>query len=170
MNRDAKTGFVFLQFVNQDARHTGVDVSGHLPLARTTGFGTFTATGLVNYVRGKNLTTHDPLYNIMPLNAKLAVVQRLDGWTNTIEAQLVDAKTRVSQVRNEIRTPGYGLMNLRSSKEWKQLRLEVGIENLFNKFYALPLGGAYVGQRTAAWGTPVPGMGRSLYSGMTVKF
>jgi len=76
----------------------------------------------------------------------------------------------VSQVRNEIRTPGYGLMNLRSSKEWKQLRLEVGIENLFNKFYALPLGGAYVGQRTAAWGTPVPGMGRSLYSGMTVKF
>ena len=133
-------------------------------------YGSFTATGVVNYVKGKNLTTGDHLYNIMPFNAKLAVVQHLDGWSNTIEAQFVDAKTRVSQIRDEVKTSGYGLLNLRSSKEWKQVRLDVGIENLFNKLYALPLGGAYVGQRTAAWGTPVPGMGRSIYSGLTVRF
>jgi iron complex outermembrane receptor protein len=83
---------------------------------------------------------------------------------------MVDAKTRVSHVRDELRTGGYGLLNLRSSKEWGQLRLDAGVENLFNKFYSLPLGGAYVGQRTAAWGTPVPGMGRNAYVAATFRF
>ena len=170
MNRDARTGFVFLQYVNQDARLYGVDVSSTLPLARTAGYGSFTATGILNYVNGKNLTTGDNLYNIMPLNLKLALVQRWDGWINTLETQWVDAKSRVSQVRDELKTDAYGLVHLRASKEWKQLRVDVGIENLLNKFYSLPLGGAYVGQRTAAWGTPVPGAGRSLYTGLSVKF
>ena len=84
----------------------------------------------------------------MPLNAKLAVVQRLGGWTNTAEVQLVDAKNDVSQVRNEIKTAGYGLLNLRSSYEWKQARFDVGIENVFDRLYYYPLGGAYVGQGT----------------------
>lgn len=44
----------------------------------------------------------------------------------------------------------------------------------------MPLGGAYVGQGTTmalnrgrgnpAWGTAVPGMGRSIYTGLTLKF
>jgi len=67
------------------------------------------------------------------------------------------------------------LLNLRSSYEWKQVRLDVGVENVLNKFYAMPLGGAYVGQGTtmntsAVYGIPVPGMGRSLYAGATLKF
>lgn len=111
----------------------------------------------------------------MPLNAKLAVVQRLGNWTNAVEVQLVDAKTHVSQVRNELATGGYGLFNLRSSYEWKQARLDIGIENVFNRFYTPPLGGAYVGQGATMgggipWGIPVPGMGRSIYAGLNVKF
>ncbi|WP_025916891.1 TonB-dependent siderophore receptor [Herminiimonas sp. CN] len=169
-NRDAKTGFVYLQFVNQSARLYGVDVSGYMPLARSSDFGAFTATGMLNYVNGKNNTTGDNLYNIMPLNAKLAVVQRIGNWTNTIEGQFVDAKTSVSQVRNELKTGGYSLLNLRSSYEWKQVRLDIGVENALNKLYASPLGGAYVGQRPMTYGTSVPGMGRSIYTALNVKF
>ena len=169
-NRDAQTGFVYLQFINQTARLYGVDISGHLPLARNSGFGAFTASGLLGYVNGKNDTTGDNLYNIMPLNAKLAVVQRLGNWTNTVEGQFVDAKTNVSQVRNELKTGGYGLLNLRSSYEWKQVRLDVGIDNALNRFYASPLGGAYVGQKPMIYGTPVPGMGRSIYTGLNIRF
>ena len=43
-----------------------------------------------------------------------------------------------------------------------------------------PLGGAYVGQGTTMmvpmppnepqWGTPVPGIGRSIYAGVNLKF
>lgn len=170
-------GFVFLQFVNQRARLYGMDISGHMPLAESGGYGSFTATGVVSYVDGKNETTGDNLYNIMPLNAKLAVIQRLAGWTNTAEIELVDAKTQVSQVRNEMKTGGYGLLNLRSSYDWKQFRFDVGIENTLNKLYYDPLGGAYVGQGATMpptngvpYGIAVPGMGRSIYAGATLKF
>ncbi|MDT8451133.1 MAG: TonB-dependent receptor [Gammaproteobacteria bacterium] len=168
--------FVYLQFVNQDATLYGVDVSGHLPLAESTAFGDFTATGLINYVRGKNDTTGDNLYNMMPLNARLAIVQQLNRWNNTAEVELVDNKKDVSATRNEMQTQGYGLLHLRSSYTWKQVRFDFGIENALDRFYNHPLGGAYFGQGKTmsggdvAWGTPVPGMGRSLYAGVNIKF
>jgi iron complex outermembrane receptor protein len=172
----ATTGFVYLQFANQSSKLYGVDVSGHSLLAKTSGYGSFTATGTLNFVRGENRTTGDNLYNIMPVNARLAVVHTLGNWTNSVEEQLVNAKTDLSQVRNEIHTGGYGLLNLRSSHEWKKVRFDVGLDNVLNKFYATPLGGAYVGQgptmsnSAIPWGIPIPGMGRSLYVGLTWKF
>lgn len=167
-------GFANLSFANQTARLYGADVSGRMPLAKTGDYGSFSATGVLSYVNGKNLATGDNLYNIMPLNVKLAAEQRLGNWTNTIEAKLVDAKTNVQSVRKEIRTGGYGLLNLYSSHEWKQVRFDVGLENALNKFYASPLGGAYVGQgdtmgTAVPHGTPVPGMGRSVYASITLK-
>ena len=175
-NVSATTGFVNLQYVNQSARLYGMDVSGHMLLSKTNDYGSFTGSGVLNYVRGQNRTTGDNLYQIMPLNLKLAVVQRLGTWTNTAEVQLVGSKTKVSQVRNEIRTGGYGLFNLRSSYEWKQIRLDAGIENVFNRFYSLPLGGAYVGQGASMainnipWGVAIPGMGRSINAALNVSF
>lgn len=168
-------GFVNLSFANQNARLYGVDVSGYKQLLKVSDYGSFTATGILSYVQGKNTTTDSGLYNIMPLNAKLALVQRVGRWSNTVEAQLVDAKSDVSQVRNELKTAGYGLLNLRSSYAWEKVRLDIGIENALDRFYAPPLGGAYVGQGNgmgtgAASGIPVPGMGRSIYAGVTVKF
>ena len=172
----ATRGFVYLQFVNQTASLYGIDVSGHYLLANTRDYGSFTATGVLNYVRGENLTTGDNLYNIMPLNGKLAIVHRLGKLTSTIEGQLVDAKTQISQVRNEIKTGGYGLLNLRGSYDWKMVRLDAGVENVLNTYYALPMGGAYVGQgatmsgNAIPWGIPVPGYGRSFYVALTVEF
>lgn len=175
--QNTSNNFVFLKYTNQDARLYGLDVSGYFPLARTTGFGSYTATGILNYVRGKTASgTVDDLYNIMPLNVKLALVQRLEGWSNTIEAQFVGAKTEVSQVRNELETAGYALLNLRSSYAWKQARLDVGIDNVFDRLYDYPLGGAYVGQGTtmppgvAPYGIAVPGSGRSIYAALNVRF
>jgi len=175
-NETTTTGFVILQYVNQSAQLYGIDLSGDKLLAETADFGRFTGTGLVNYVRGKNQTTGDNLYNIMPLNLKLAVTQHLGGWSNSAEFQAVAAKSRLSQVRNEVPTDSYQLFNLRSSYEWKQARLDFAIENVFNRFYSMPLGGAYVGQgNTMAlngipWGVPVPGMGRSINVALNVHF
>jgi len=175
-NRSATTGFVNLQYVNQSAQLYGIDISGHLLLAKTADYGNFTGTGVLSYVRGENLTTGDNLYNIMPLDARLAVVQNVGNWTNTAEVQLVAEKNNVSQVRDENQTGGYGLFNLRSSYVWKQVRVDIGIDNLFNKYYSLPLGGAYVGQgmtmgmNSIPWGVQVPGMGRSINSAVTIKF
>ena len=167
---------MFLQYANQDAQLYGLDISGYAPLAKTT-YGEFTATGMLNYVKGKTTSgTDDNLYNMMPLNAKLAVVQRAGSWTHTAEALLVSAKTDVSHIRNEQSTAGYGLLNLRSSYEWKMARLDFGVDNALNRLYDSPLGGAYVGQGTtmppgvAPYNLAVPGAGRSVNVGVTVKF
>jgi iron complex outermembrane receptor protein len=172
------TGYVFLRYANQDAHLYGLDISGYYPLAKNTGWGSFTTTGMLSYVKGKTASgTDDPLYNMMPLNVKLAVVQRTGNWTNVAEVLLVSAKTDVSQIRNEQATAGYGLLNLRSSYEWNKVRLDVGLENAFDRLYDAPLGGAYVGQGTTMpptggwpYGYAVPGAGRSVNVGITVKF
>ncbi|MFA6313806.1 MAG: TonB-dependent receptor [Sterolibacterium sp.] len=175
-NNTRTTGFVHLQYANQSARLYGLDVSGRFQLGSSVGLGEFSASGVLNYVNGKNRTSGDDLYNIMPPNARLAVAHQLGPWNSSVELQLVKEKSNVSDVRFEMRTPGYSLVNLRTSYAWNQARLDLGVENLFDRFYSLPLGGAYVGQgmtmslNGVRWGTPVPGMGRSIYAGLTVKF
>lgn len=173
--------FVVLRYVNQSARLSGLDLAGKMPLASTVA-GELGLKGMLNYTRGKNRDTGDDLYNIMPLNAKLTLTQKQGAWDNALEVIGVAAKNKVSDARNETKTPGYGLVNLRLSHSWKQVRLDFGVENLFDRYYEMPLGGAYLGQgRTMSinppatdgmigWGTPVPGMGRSLYAGINVKF
>ena len=131
---------------------------------------------MVSYTRGENRDTGDNLYNIMPLNARLALTQQIGAWRNTVEGELVARKDNVSAVRNEMETPGYGLVHLRGRYVQKRYSVDFGIENLFDRFYSLPLGGAYLGQGTTMsisavpWGTPVPGPGRSFYAGVNVPF
>jgi iron complex outermembrane recepter protein len=168
--------FNVLKFANQSARLYGIDLSGQMPLAQTS-FGRWGLKGLLNYVHGENRDTGDALYNVMPLNARLTLTHQLGGWDNAVELALVQGKHDTSDVRNEIQTAGYSLVNLRASHSWKQVRLDFGIENLFDKAYSLPLGGAYTGQGKTmsltggpAWGTAVPGAGRTLYTGMNIKF
>ena len=167
--------FVVLKYANQSARLYGLDLSGRMPLANT-GIGEFGLRGLISYTNGRNRDTGDELYNIMPLNARLTLGHRLGGWDNAVEVVAAKAKDKVSDARNEIKTPGYGLVNLRASYSWQRVRVDFGIENLFDKLHYLPLGGAYVGQGTSMginsipWGIAVPGMGRSFYAGVNVKF
>ncbi len=176
MNATAMDRFVMLQYANADARLAGVDVSGSLPLLEHARLGGLRLDGLLGYVDGENTDSNDGLYNLMPLELRLKLVHRRGGWQGALEGELVDAKDDVSAVRNEIETAGYGLLHLRASYDWRRVRLDAGVENLLDKGYALPLGGAYVGQgqTMAANGVPygiaVPGMGRSIYTGITVRF
>ena len=162
--------FVNLSFSNQSARLSGVDISGYRTLSDADAAGSYKLTGQISYLKGKNGDTDAGLYNTMPLNAKLALVQTTGRWTNTVEAQFVDAKTEVSKIRNEQQTAGYGLLNLRSSFEWKVVRLDLGVDNVLDRFYTSPLGGAYVGQSPKTWGIPVPGPGRSIYAAISARF
>jgi len=95
-----------------------------------------------------------------------------------VKLQYVNQEARLYGIdlSNEIKTPGYSLVNLRGSYSWQKVRVDVGVDNLFDKRYFLPLGGAYVGQGMTMsitgvpWGIAVPGIGRSLYAGLNVKF
>ncbi len=168
-------GFLNLSLDNQRARIYGIDMSGKLALVKGSSFGSLQAKGLVSYTRGRNLSSGDDLYHIMPLNMKLALDHRFGAWSNTLELKLVDAKDRVQDVRKELETSGYGLLNFYSSYEWKHARLDVGVENLLDKDYDDLLGGSYLGQGATMgsgvlYGTAVPGMGRSINTTLTVMF
>lgn len=173
-NVTATNCYVLLQYQNVDALLYGLDVSGSYQLGSVSGLGNFSTTGVISYVRGNNKTTGGHLYHIMPLNAKVALQHQLGKWINRFEMQSVAEKERVSEVRNEMVTPGYSVYHLRSSYEWQRARLDFSIENVFNKYYLLPLGGAYVAEgnsmRTggaAYYGMNVPGMGRSANVAIT---
>lgn len=170
-----KDGFVNLSLSNQQANLFGADLSLEKTVAQSSFLGKLNAKGVINYVHGENTQTHTGLYNIMPLNAKFSLQQKIDHWTNTLEWQLVDAKSRTSEIRRELTTSGYTLLNVRTSYEFQQGRIDFGIENLTNRFYSLPLGGAYLGQGATMgmgvpYGTSVPGVGRSMYVSGTWKF
>lgn len=167
--------FNVLDFANQSARLYGVDVHARMPIARTT-LGEFGVEALLSWTDGKNRDTGDSLYNVMPLNAKFLLTHRRGRWSNVLEWVVVDAKSDVSSVRNEIRTGSYRLWNLGLGYDWSRVRVDLAIDNLLDESYALPLGGAYLGQgRTMSmngvpWGIAVPGMGRSFNVGVTLRF
>ncbi len=114
----------------------------------------------------------------MPINLKLALDHRLGGWINSLELQLVGAKDDVSQMRNELTTPAYALVNLRTGYRWEYVRVDLGVDNLFNQLYYLPLGGADLVDykavsmmgSSAVYGNSVKGPGRSVNGRLTVSF
>lgn len=168
--------FNVLQYDNVSARLYGVDLSGHLTLPLGAAVGDVALDGVIGYVNGKNRDTGDDLYNIHPLHATLTLGQTRGRWHNALETEWVGRKDAISGVRNEIETASYTLLHLRTRYTWRQVTLDAGIENLLDRRYALPLGGAYLGQgRTMAingvpWGVAVAGPGRSVYAGLSYSF
>jgi len=172
-NLTATYGFVTVQFANYAARLYGVDGLERAPLGGYTKVGGFALGGVMGYVRGKNLDTGDNLYHMMPVHGDLALEHHRGEWSSALDFQAVDAKTDVQAVRNELPTPGYALLNLRSGYRWKLvesagLRLDAGFRNLTNRRYDPPLGGRY--WAVPAGSSSVPGMGRSFYTGLTFEF
>lgn len=175
-----RNAFTVLRYENQSARLHGIDVSAKATLAETA-IGTFGIDGELAWASASNTRTGDRLYRQMPPHLRLAIQWRHGGWEAVAEGLGVQRKDAVSRVRNELETPGYGLLNLRLSRTWSKVRAEVGIDNALDRFHALPTGGAYLGQGTTMsinptppneprWGTAVPGPGRSVYASVNLRF
>lgn len=168
-------GFVDLQFANHDALLYGVNVEGRMPLLTSPAFGRFALTGVAGYVHGENADTHVSLYHMMPLHGRFALTHSLGGWSSALELALVAGKHNVDTVRNELRTGAYALVNVRTSYEVGNVRFDLGVENLLDSYYEDPLAGHYI-EPTMRGGAArvdkgnVPGQGRSVNVGVTVKF
>lgn len=176
-NASATQDFVFLRFANHNAHMAGLNLSGRLRLAKSAGLGQLDLRAQGSVLRGWRDDGVN-LYNIMPANAKLALDHRKGAFSSTLELELVGAKHLTSAVRNELATPGYGLVNLYGAYDRGPLRIDFGISNLFDRRVALPLGGAnftngavVVGQMASpVWGEPVLAPGRSLNLRLSLKF
>lgn len=158
-----------LTLANQDVQLYGVNISGKKFLGKA--YGAWTGRATVSYTRGKT-TSGDNLYNIMPLNARLAIDHTLGSWSSTLEAVFVSAKNNLSAIRAEQATAGYSIANYRTTyKLNKSVRLDAGIDNVFNRQYDLPLGGleSASGDKMHA-PQPLRAMGRSVNVGISVSF
>lgn len=172
--------YQYLQFANHDARLWGIDVSGRAQLYKDKTFGEFATHTTMSYVRGERMDGGN-LYKMMPFNMKVSLDHRWHDWQSAIEMQFVDSKDHVQAIRNETRTPSYILLNARTGYEWGPVRIDVGLDNVLDKQYFHPLAGAYLGDRygmnpttttgyTVPWGRNIPGMGRSMFVGVTIKY
>lgn len=162
-----------LQFANHDARIWGIDLSGNLALWDSNEYGMGVIKGKLAWTHGER-TDGGYLYHIMPLNALISVEQSISSWTNTVELQLVDSKTRVDAQRYEPQTSSYALVNLASRYQFTdKASLSMGIRNLFNRQYDLPLGGvslADLKSGTTGQLMSLPGPGRSFNVGVNIHF
>lgn len=170
-NMSMLAGRQSLKFVNQDATLYGIDVSGRKRLGQAAG--EWATRASLSYVRAK-ADNDDDLYNIMPVNARLVLDHSLEAWSSSLETILVGSKNRVSSVRAEQKTAGYAIANFRTSyKLAKSIRLDAGVDNLFDRQYKLPLGGLeYASADMMAGGAPRPlrAMGRSINAGVSIDF
>jgi iron complex outermembrane receptor protein len=160
---------------NHDARLYGVDVSGNAELYKDNTFGQFATHSIMSYVRGERMDGGN-LYHMMPFNLKLSLDHNLEGWKNALEMQYVDAKQDVQAIRNETQTSSYIVMNAKTGYQWEKVSIDVGVDNLLDKQYYAPLGGAYTGNYYAMVlpgskkNIPLPSMGRSVYVGLTITY
>ncbi len=160
----------YFQFVNTDAHLFGADLSGYTTLWDNSDNGKGTLKGNLSYTRGFR-DNGGSLYHMMPLHTKVSLDRVSGAWNNGIDVETVGAKESVDTLRNEPLTPGYALVDLKTGYAWtKQLNMDLSVTNLFNKAYALPLGGVDLVNNGTNYTTPLQGMGRSFNVAMSYKF
>lgn len=167
--------FNVLRYENQSARIFGTDVSGTWHISHGDS-GHWQLDGSVSVTDAENRDTGFGLYQVVPFQGSLTVSHNLKGWHSSLEWVLVSKKDTVSEIRNEVKTSGYGVLNLQVSHQWTTFRIDAGVENLLDKFYFNPTGGTYTGQgmtmalNAIPYGIAVPGMGRAVYAGFQWQF
>jgi len=160
-----------LQFANHDARIYGGDLSGFATLWSSDGAGTGKLSATGAWLHGARTDSNTPLYQMMPLNLRLAFDEGVKGLSAGFGTEMVDRKSRLDPNRMELRTPGYALFNLHASYKSKYVQGGFRVDNLFNRFYALPLGGNNIDIYNATGTmTAVTGRGRSVAGNLSARF
>lgn len=171
---DLANGFVRLKFANVDAELYGADAQAQAELWNSAAYGRGRLTATLSWVHGERKDNGDGLYQIPPVTGRVALDQAVGAWTNHVEIELVGEKSKVSTLRHEPKTDAYALLNLGASRMIGKTRVDLGVRNLFDTAYDLPLGGVdYADFRATGSKAPIlatPGRGRSFDIGLTYAF
>jgi iron complex outermembrane receptor protein len=166
--------FAQLRFANHRAAIHGADLSGNVAIWNSPSFGQGKVSGVAGWLHGTRLDSQTPLYQMMPLNLRVAFDEELKGWTAGFGVQAVDRKSIVDPHRFEQTTPGYALFNLHTGYQRGHLLASAAADNLLNKDYELPLGGVNFDDFMASmWMSQIKlltGRGRSAYASLSVQF
>ena len=160
------SGAMPLQFNNIDAHLYGADVNLAWRLSNHWQF-----TGVVSYVSGKREDINDHLYRIAPLNTRLTAHYSSGDWHSQLTLNAYAEQTKVSELNNEKRSSGYGVLNWQLDYDVNlNLRLKIGIDNVFDKAYSPHLNGINRANGSEInVGEAVPEMGRNVYLGFNYQ-
>jgi iron complex outermembrane receptor protein len=105
----------------------------------------------------------------------MALEHELGAWSSALKFHTVARDTDVDPLRNQPATAGYSLLDLHTTHEWRNLRIDFAISNLLDRQYASPLAGTwqsalYPRGYAGATFRPLPAAGRSFDTGVSVKF
>lgn len=158
-------GSQFLKFANHDAVIFGADLSAKAKVSSD-----FSVQTVAGYTRGYRKDGKADLYHLMPLNGKVALVYAKGKWTSDIVTHLVAKKKQVNEMRGEPETDGYALVDIGTSYTFsKSVKLDLGISNIFDLNYKLPLGGVDIVNYSRSSNRAVSGMGRSFNTALTIE-
>ena len=150
-----------LRFANTDARIWGADIAFGAKIA-----GPMRIDGVASYVRAERTDIADNLYRMAPANGRLAVSWEESRWSISVEGQFIARQNHVSATNTEVPSAGYVLANI--SGYWlirDGVRLDLGIENLFDTYYLEHLAGYNrITGSDVPLGSRLPGAGRSAFA------
>lgn len=161
-----------LQFTNLDARLYGVTLNAGWLIADNQ-YGRWQLTDTFRWQKGERKASDEPLYQILPVQNTLQLTHRNGQWQNRLQWEWIGNKFDTDPRRLENATESYSLVSVSTRYSLQNWQFEMGIENLFNKQYQLPLGGVSV----AAFKNDVQngysqldGPGRSFNIGIEYQF
>ena len=140
---------------NVDATMYGGEITTHLFLPLNISF-----QGGISYTWARDDTFDKPLFEIPPLQGRIAVKYDNTMYFYEIEGVFADDQHRTDSDLNEEKTPGWGIVNLKAGITYKKFDIFAGINNLFDRMFFEHLSFQRDPFRT---GTSVPEMGRSVY-------
>jgi iron complex outermembrane receptor protein len=150
-----------LRFANTDARIWGADIAFGAKIA-----GPLRIDGVASYVLAERTDIADNLYRMAPANGRLAVSWEESRWSISVEGQFIARQNNVSATNTETPSAGYVLANV--SGYWlirDGVRLDLGIENLFDTYYLDHLAGYNrITGSDVPLGSRLPGAGRSAFA------
>ncbi len=98
-------------------------------------------SGSMTYTYGQNMTKNEPVRRIPPLFVRLSVEYKLKDWWINLEWQAAGKQDRLAagdKDDNRIPpggTPGWNIFNINTSYAMRFIKLDLGLQNLFNKDY-----------------------------------
>lgn len=116
--------------------------------------------GGLSYTWARDDSFDKPLFEIPPLEGRLAFRYEIEKYFAEIEGIWADDQGRVDEELQEEKTAGWGIMNLKVGLTYKNLNLFAGIQNVLDRQYYEHLSFQRDPFRS---GIKVPEIGRSFY-------
>lgn len=162
-----------LQLTNLDATLYGVEASAQWLLHNSAASGQWQVLADLTLNRGKRDDSNEALYQQRPLHSRVSLQHQQGAWQTQLTWQWQDSKDRVDTRRLENATASYALLDLTTQWQYKQLVVNLGVTNLLDKDYELPLGGVNIAEYRADNSNgfnPLKGAGRSVNAGVRYNF